>query len=646
MDKKKLKPPLVSACMLDCPDACSFLVDPEATSIRANPKHPFTKKFICRKGRRFFDRLNAPERIVQPLLRKRKTFVPVNWDKALDLIAGKLNALHDRPEAVLHVRGYGYRGVLAQASVNFFAALGSSTTHGSLCDEAGIAACIRDFGVLTHNNPEDLLHASRIVNWGKDLSRSSPHTGLLIRQARKSGAMVLTISPGGDNSAGFSDACIRIRPGRDRFLAAWVIRKLMDAGTIKPEIIQATSNWPDFHKALHEHDPDALLRAGDVDLEDAEEVLAWYAAPGPTATLIGWGLQRYLFGGQNVRLINALALLSGQIGRSGGGTYFNISSSRNLGLWSASSSGRPLSLKDRRSLLLPALAWEMDWADPAVEFVWVDGHNVVNQVPDSQAARRAFRNSFVVCVDAFFNDTAIVADLILPPALMLEREDIIGSSLHDYLNYAAPVLPPRGSCRSDYEILRDLGQRLEPAVIFPGPDECLAAGLEPLGMDLAAFRARGFAQAKHPAVAFEGLRFAHPDRLYHFPERLDPEPGDDPDYPLQLLSLVRGSFMHSQIPEAEQQELPKVWVSSCNPELAGLDGRENVFLATPLGRMAVQVETAEDLHPLTVVIRRDGWMRLGHGPNAIIEVRQTDMGQCAAYYTQPCRLEGEPCRDL
>ncbi|GAB6057922.1 molybdopterin-dependent oxidoreductase [Desulfonatronum parangueonense] len=643
----------ISACTLDCPDGCSFLADPHTRTIRPNPDHPFTGNLICRKGARFFERLDAPERILQPMIRKRRKtgrlqaghggrgFEPVSWDVALDLIASRLNSLRDRPDAVLHVRGYGYRGVLAQASLNFFAALGSSTIHGSLCDEAGIEACLRDFGALDHNDPIDLLKAARIVNWGKDLGRSSLHTALLVRRARSSGVRVLTVSPGGDGSGAFSDKILRIRPGTDRFLAAWVMRGLLELDAVTADVPRAALDWPRFRELVLSLDPEELLRVCDVNPDDARELLEWYAAAGPTASLIGWGLQRHVFGGQNVRFINALAVLSGNIGRSGGGAYFNIASGRNLGQWSASSPGRAVDAEARRSFLLPSLAWDLEWADPSVEFVWVDGHNVVNQVPDSLAMAKALERPFTVCVDAFWNDTAQCADVVLPPALMLEREEILGSCLHDYVNYSGRAVSARGECRSDFDILRDLGARLEPPVVFPEVEECLRIGLSPLDMDLDTFRSRGFAKAEHPEVAFAGMRFAHPDGLYRFPDSLDTEPDEDDEYSLRLLSLVRGKYMHSQIPEAEQQGLPRIWVSPDNPDLSELDKDAEIFLATPLGRMSVTVGIDETLHPLAVIIRRDGWVSLGHGPNAIIEIRETDMGNCAAYYSQCCRLETE-----
>jgi len=640
--------PVISACTLDCPDACSFLVYPDERLVRANPEHPITGKLICSKGRRAYERLNAPERIVHPLVRAggkgqggaKGKFVQTSWDDALNLIAQRLNALHDEPEAVLHVRGHGYRGVLAQASLHFFQVLGSSTIHGSLCDDAGIEACIRDFGALEHNDIRDLLHAARIVNWGKDLSRSSPHTAALVHQARKSGTRVLTISPGGDGNAAFSDATIRIRPGTDRFLAVWVMQGLLRQDLISDHIQQAASNWPEFKTLLTSWDPEELLRACEVDADQAAQLLEWYASPAPTASLIGWGLQRHFFGGQNVRMINALALVSGNIGRSGGGAYFNIASGRNLGQWSASSPGRQRT-DDRRRMLLPTLAWELDWADPPVRFVWVDGHNVVNQVPDSLAMQAALQRPFVVCVDGFMTDTARCADVILPPAIMLEREDILGSCLHDFVNHAAQVVLPREEARADFDILRDLGARLDPPVSFPEPEECLQSGLRIVGMDLETFRRTGFAKAHHPDVAFAGLRFAHPDGLFCFAPELTPEAEQDPDYPLQLLSLIQGRYMHSQIPESAQRGLPALYCSPRNPQLRGADPERPFLLATPLGQMPVQLKLDPSLHPLTVIIRRDGWTCLGHGPNAVIEARETDMGHCTAYYSQCCRLDQE-----
>lgn len=631
----------VSACILDCPDACSLLVDSQEKIIQGNPKHPFTRDFICPKGKNFFQRLNSEERVTEPLLRQGSGYINTTWDKALDMIAEHLNRLRSRPESILHVRGYGYRGVLAQASLNFFQAIGSSKTYGSLCDEAGIEACTRDMGSLKHNDPMDILNACRIVNWGKDFARASMHSSMIISQARKSGARVLTISPGGDSNPRLSDDFILIRPGSDRFLAAAIIKMFLDKDSIRPDIVDRTANWPIFKNLIQSFSLSELLSACQVSTDEALRLFRWYQEPGPTATILGWGLQRYVLGGQNVRLINALALLSGNMGIMGGGAYFNVSSGRNLGQWTAWTSPRMVEKRERRQLAHYDLGREIENARPEIEFIWVDGHNAVNQIPDSLRTAMAFEKPFVVCVDGFLNDTALRSDIILPPALMLEKEEILGSCLHNYVNYSGKILQSRGSCRSDFDILSDLGQRLTPEIIFPNQNECLEAGLKPLGTSLEHIRKKGFVRAERPDIAYENLIFDHPDNLYCFPSELDQEPEADPAFPLRLLSLIQGRYMHSQIPESEQKGLPRIFISQINPLASQLDPLKKTCLVTPLGKMDVEVRSITDLHPEAVIFRRDGWMKRGHGPNILIESRKTDMGNCAAYYSQPCRIEQE-----
>ncbi|MBU4377738.1 MAG: molybdopterin-dependent oxidoreductase, partial [Proteobacteria bacterium] len=284
--------PIITACTMDCGDACSLLVDPEARTVRGNPKHPFTKGFCCKKGGRYFDRLDAAERITTPLIKRDGQFVEAGWDEALGLAVARLDAARRNPATILHIGGHGYRGVLGKASSILFQALGSSTTRGALCDNTGITASIRDFGALNHNEPEDILHASRIVNWGRDVARSSVHQQALMARARKQGTEVLTISPGGDGAAEYSDLTIRVRPGTDRFLAGAVLKLFLESGDLNPWVLTRTANWPALRGLIDSLDFRDLCRACDVSAADAEMVYDWYADSGNVATLIGWGLQR------------------------------------------------------------------------------------------------------------------------------------------------------------------------------------------------------------------------------------------------------------------------------------------------------------------------------------------------------------------
>ncbi len=606
--------------------------------MKGNPDNPFTSGFTCSKLKDHVRRVQSSQRIAHPQLKTKNGWETIRWDEALDICAAKIQALRSRPTAILHIHNEGAKGVLKEATTLLFSRLGTSRVRGSLCDAAGYMAGVHDFGSRENNDINDLMNASRIVNWGKDLSRSSVHTAALVKKARKNGTRVLTISPGGDGNHTYSDAHIRIRPGTDRFLAAAVLRSLIENNFISRETIGHTRNPEKFISLILSYALEELLGACDVSDSDFQRIYECYAAETPVATLISAGLQRYRYGGENVRFINALALLSGNIGRSGGGSYFQLHSYRNLNLkWTRKGEKLP-----RRSFKFPVIGREILTADnPPIEMIWVNGANVVNQAPDSKQLIKAFAGvDFKVVVDAFMNDTAQQAELVLPSTLILEQEDIIGSYLHEQVQYVCPVLPAPGEAKNDYWILSEIAKRLDPPVDLPTAEECLRAALDSPYLDTTfeEIQKCGCVRSNRPEVAYAGLRFAHQDG-YRFPYLLHTEPQPPADYPLRLLTLVRRKSIHSQMLPEDQKQPPVVWVAPDSSCLQDLNLEKPVELVSPLGRLTVSVQTLADLHPDVVIYRRGDWICHGGGVNQLIAAGLTDIGSGAAYYDQYVRLE-------
>jgi anaerobic selenocysteine-containing dehydrogenase len=388
-----------------------------------------------------------------------------------------------------------------------------------------------------------------------------------------------------------------------------------------------------------DHSTETLAAACDVSPAAIGRVFDAYANATPAATLVGAGLQRYAHGGETVRLINALAMVSGNVGRQGGGSYFHLHSYRNLDLSWTKDEQR----KRHRSFRLPVVGREILESDnPPVNMIWVNNTNIVNQAADSQVIAHAFdKTPFTVVVDAFFTDTAESADLILPSTLMLEQEDIIGSFLHEYVHHAQVVSPPPGETKDDYTILLELGKRLAPPILLPEPEQCLKTSLRSPFLDVSidALRDGRYVRARRPAVPYEDMRFDHFDGKYRFPIVLHPEPQPPTDYPLRLLSLVRRSGMHSQILSEDQKSLPRAWVAPDCPAWKQLDPDKDVYIVSFGGRLRVRLGSIEGLHPQTVLYRRGDWMKHGGGVNQLIEARLTDMGSGAAFYDQFVRLE-------
>ncbi len=631
----------VTACTLDCPDACSLVVEIDQQGhihIDGNPEHPFTAGFSCAKIKRFGERLQRCDRITTPLLRTDNGWQSLSWDAALDLCAEHIQRNREEPESILHVRGGADGAVLAHFGDLFFARLGATFMTGNLCSSAGTAGCKADFGSYKVNDPVDLLNARTIVNWGKDLSRSSVHLGSLVAQARKRGAHVVLISPGAEGNAVASDEVIRIRPGADRFLAAALLRLFVQRG-IPLDVEQYTDGWDAFRRLIQSRGVAEWAAPSGVHLTDVEHLYDLYAQDAPVATIISCGLQRYAFGGETVRFINALALVAGHVGRSGGGSYYSQSTGGAFNLsWASFDSETP-----RRSFPRPLFGKVLrEAADPPIRMVWMQDINVVNQAADSRGTARAMEGvEFKVAVDAFMNDTTERADLILPAALNLEKEDLIGSCLHPWVHYTRPAVPPPAEARTDVWILTEVGKRLDPPIEMPEPEDILRMSLQSpqLNTTLEELREKSFVRVTRGPIAYEGMHFDHPDGRYHFPAEVHEQPAAPAGYPLRLLSLLRRESLNSQMTPEEQTEVPKVWVSDGNPALDSLDLTQPVYLASPLGRMRVRVETAPDLHPEAVLYRRGDWMKLGGGVNQLIAAEVSDVGDGAPYYNQFVRLE-------
>src|SRR5271166_4727985 len=99
-----------SVCALDCPDACSLLIDitdGKGSRLRGNPEHPVTRGFLCGKVARYLEREYSPARLLYPMRRTGAKgdgqFARVSWNEALDEIAARLQTIAAEfgPEAIL-----------------------------------------------------------------------------------------------------------------------------------------------------------------------------------------------------------------------------------------------------------------------------------------------------------------------------------------------------------------------------------------------------------------------------------------------------------------------------------------------------------------------------------------------------------------
>ena len=96
-----------------------------------------------------------------------------------------------------------------------------------------------------------------------------------------------------------------------------------------------------------------------------------------------------------------------------------------------------------------------------VRAMFVLGENPMMSEPNLEHARHALEEvEFLVCQDIFINETGEMADVILPAVSFAEKDGTFTNTDRRVQRCRAAV-PPVGRSRADWDILCDLGRRIE-----------------------------------------------------------------------------------------------------------------------------------------------------------------------------------------
>jgi anaerobic selenocysteine-containing dehydrogenase len=629
-------------CLRDCPDACGLLCETDAgrvTRLTGDPDHPVTRGFLCRRTRRDFPALlTRPDRIVRPRLRTPTGWQDVGWDEALDLCADRLQAVvkEHGPEAVLFLQGGGSMGLSGDVCRYLFDELHATMVAGGVCTDAGEWAQAADFGDTCVSDWRDLDAAQALVLWGRNVVTASPHFIPAVRALRRRGGEVWLIDPLPTRTRTLATRVLQPRPGRDALLALGVARVLFDEGWIDAAATGACDGLEAFRALARRRTVAEAAAASDVAEEDLRALAALYGQRRPVSTWIGGGLQRWVDGAETVRVIDALCMVAGHVGVSGGGAHFVTRRRRGLAV-APERAGRTV----RAALLGHDILYARD---PRVRFGWVQRANPVAQYPDSTLTERALRSlRFLVVVDAFPTDTAECATLVLPPALMLEEADLVASYGHHLVGLARRVVAPPPEARTDLEIAQALARRLGLERTVAGSiDVWIDRMLAPSGLSRANLADGVVARPGEERVAHAGRRFATPSgraQLIGEFEPTEPDALDRADYPFKLLTVAPVEHQASQRSPAAQAGLPEVFV---HPEAPGAEGRADgsaVTVRTRVGHLRAVLRHDHAMRRDTVLMYRGGWVRHGHGVNVLVGGRESKHGGIAAFLDERARLE-------
>jgi anaerobic selenocysteine-containing dehydrogenase len=122
----------------------------------------------------------------------------------------------------------------------------------------------------------------------------------------------------------------------------------------------------------------------------------------------------------------------------------------------------------------------------SIRFLWVIGTNPAVSLPELHRIRSILSQQglFLVVSDAFLNETAQLADIVLPAAIWGEKRGTF-TNTDRTVHLSEQAVEPPGEARSDMQILIDYARRLDlrdrdgqPLLKWSTPEECFEAWKE------------------------------------------------------------------------------------------------------------------------------------------------------------------------
>ena len=668
----------LTACPRNCYSTCSFIAEVEDNKLiaiypdsnnRAVPEGP------CIKGLSYLERAGSAERITSPLIKTRDGgFTKISYEEALDIIAGKLKYFSERytPQSVLYYTGSGMSGLSNDIGHNFFRLIGgATTTYGNFCWPAGLEAVRLTLGEVKHNVPWDIENAGLLILWGKNSAETNIQEINFISRALDKGTRVVVIDPRRTPTADLADMHIRPRPGTDAAIALAICRYLIDRGMVYNEfILSHVEGFAEFEKSLNITIEDAANISG-VNREQISELAELIGSGVPMTLVPGYGLQRYTNGGQTIRSLLAINILTGNLGRPG--CSFNYA---NLQGYVFDTLKEPLSYYPelnpdslfRRAIPVARLGEGMlSLSDPELKMAWVERGNPLTQAPDSGLVEKAFKNlDFVVVIEQFMNDTAALADLILPAKNMFEQQDIISSYWSPYIYYRPKILDPGPAILPEYEIYYRLAEKMKlesDEMILPPPgeeslDKWLAYRINKMtDVTLDALKESPCIAPGLQEIAFSDMSFKTPSgkieirshdavvkwNVPELPSYSEPFNSQNDIHKFYFMTPNNRNRIHSQFGNLsvikENDQYPKVQVSLDDARELELKQDDEVRVFNDRGELIVKADVTARIMKGCVSIPNGWWKLEGACGNLLSAGAETDMGHGTAFHDTMVSVE-------
>ena len=531
--------PVPSICG-QCPSNCAiigYLDKDQVIKIEGQPKSIRNQGKICAKGQAGAQRMYDPDRILFPLRRIGKRgegkWERISWDMALDSLTARLKQIRDDGQAEKFVFHHGWISNSAEQLIDeiFLPAYGTASVIRQTCRGQSPRWTAHELTWGGREDSWDFDHARYVLNFGSNVLEAHVNHVSLARRLSQSivenRLRMVTFDVRLSNTAAKSDQWVPIKPGTDLSVVLGMCNVIMAEGLyqgagedflnyclVTEDRDASTENKVTaLKKHLAEYTPEWAEEISGVPAGQIAHIAREFATARPACVISSRGAGAHFNGVETERAIQMLAAITGNIDNPGGRcraiaprwTYpvgpEEKPEARKLTFIDRSNADIALPVFGAGHRVLSEI--KKGGERPGV-YMWYH-HNPVYSNGNTQEMIETLKDEsllpFTVAVTPFYDETAALADLILPDAIDLERFDIeAGVSPNQVPEYSIrqPLTTPLGEARDFQDVCCDLAQRMGFPLGFESAEQFVEAAckLTPVVKK----KARGFRRMKKNGV--------------------------------------------------------------------------------------------------------------------------------------------------
>jgi anaerobic selenocysteine-containing dehydrogenase len=470
---------------------------------------------ICAKGAAGINQLYDPDRVLYPMKRAGKRgegkWKRISWDEALTELSGRLKKLRDEGHPEKFMFHYGRMKASSSKIVKsvFLATYGTGTigNHTSICEGAKWTGQELTWG--KHYDNWDFDNTKFVINFGSGVmdahTNHIPCSQRLVSAMADRGVKFVTFDPRLSNTAARSTEWVPLKPGSDTAIVLAMCREIMNAGLYDKDFfkfIKATDNRKDstdkkvavLKAHLAQYTPEWAEKISGVPAAKIKSLALELAKTKPACVISYRGAVAHQYGAEAERAIQMLAAITGNIDNPGG---------RCRGVAAKWKYPKGPKKKPKAKKLNITAGFKGDIAYPTHGA----NHQVLKMIKDGSAGRPEIymwycytpvyshgENQenidilkdeslipFTVCVNAYYDESAALADMILPNPSYLEWwdwEDMVSPTQVPEFYIRQPFVKPLGESRDFKDVVCDLAERMGMPLGFNSAEEFVKLSCE------------------------------------------------------------------------------------------------------------------------------------------------------------------------